>query len=166
MFNRTGANTEPWRTPVMTSCQRIIYYSIHQSLGSAIQTFFYPIKSKPVQAMSSQWSERNIKKHFASKIQISYHVSYCSLKETWELLLYILVANYDLLAQDITYLKIFVCISLHLKTEFCYLSTNYKKWQIPWKPLKTWISVCFFEELLLSFAAGQWQDRNSSVTLS
>lgn len=53
-----GPVLSPGENPLWPAANWIIKNSIHQSLGLAIQTFFYPEKSIPLQAMNSQLSER------------------------------------------------------------------------------------------------------------
>ncbi|PKU47282.1 wd repeat-containing protein hypothetical protein [Limosa lapponica baueri] len=78
VLNRTGPNTEPWGTPLVTSCQLdlTLFNSIHHNpLSLVIEPFCYPAKSTLVQAMSSQFLEDNAVgngvKGF-TKVQVDY----------------------------------------------------------------------------------------------
>lgn len=167
VFNRTGCNTEPWGTPVVTTCQLDITPFTTILWAWPSRHFLTQQRLHP----SKPWAISDQKEILKSNLQaksrsvIAWTIVFEESMRAFTILIHT-VSKLLFTTKDIIYLKIFVCISLHLRTEICYLSRNYKKWQIPWRPLKTWISWAFFEELLLSFAAGQWQDRNSSVPLS
>lgn len=81
-----GPVLSPGENPLWPAANWIIKNSIHPSLGLAIQTFFTQKRvyhSKPWTASY----QKDIEKQFSSKIQISYQVNYCGLKEAWDLLL-------------------------------------------------------------------------------
>lgn len=58
-FNRTGLNTEPWRTVLLTGCQLDVTPSMDITLGLAIQTVFYPVNGMLLHVMGSQFLQEN-----------------------------------------------------------------------------------------------------------
>ncbi|KAJ7398370.1 hypothetical protein BTVI_125734 [Pitangus sulphuratus] len=55
---KTGPNTEPWRTPLVTGYQ-LDAAPFTATLDPALQPVLSPVKSAPVQAMSSQFHQEN-----------------------------------------------------------------------------------------------------------